>query len=271
MEVTQTKPTNFPWVANTSSTTTKTNTVTNKNNELGKDDFLKLLITQLKYQDPTNPMDNQEFISQMSSFSALEQMKNLNTGFTDLAKTINETLVPNFMLQQSSNMIGKVVSYTSPTKAADGTATTETKIGEIQSIVMKSGVPYYVIDGKEVATASITQMTQGDLTTSDQILLNIFNSIVQQSSNMIGKEVSYLSPKTNADGTTGTETLTGTIQSIIMNDAVPYYMINGKEVAATNITKMGQNISNDQILTNILNTLKELKVLLGTENGGANG
>jgi len=271
MTVTYTQPTAVPWSTASTSSTTKTSTVTNKNNELGKDDFLKLLVTQLKYQDPTNPMDNQEFISQMSSFSALEQMQNLNTGFTALSKTINDTLVPNFMLQQSSNMIGKEVSYTSTTTGTDGKESTATKTGIIESVIMKSNVPYYVIDGKEVATTSITKMTQGDLSTSDQILLNIFNSIVQQSSNMIGKEVSYLSPKTNADGTTGIETLTGTIQSIIMKDGAPYYMINGKEVAATNITKMGQNTSNDQILTNILSTLKELKALLGTGSGGTNG
>ncbi|HAA09629.1 MAG TPA: flagellar hook capping protein, partial [Syntrophomonas sp.] len=44
---------------------------------LGKDDFLKLMITQLRYQNPLEPMDNTQYISQMASFSALEQMQNL--------------------------------------------------------------------------------------------------------------------------------------------------------------------------------------------------
>ena len=50
--------------------------------QLGKDDFLKLLITQLTQQDPTNPMKDQDFIAQMAQFSSLEQMKNISSGIS---------------------------------------------------------------------------------------------------------------------------------------------------------------------------------------------
>lgn len=68
---------------------------------LGKDDFLKLLITQLSNQDPTSPMDNTQFIAQMAQFSSLEQMTNMNQEFGKL----NNMLISS----QAVGTIGKTV------------------------------------------------------------------------------------------------------------------------------------------------------------------
>ena len=76
---------------------TGTGTLTDKNSgrkvnsDLGKDAFLKLLTTQLTHQDPLNPTDDKEFLSQMASFSSLEQMQNLNKSFEGFDKTMQET------------------------------------------------------------------------------------------------------------------------------------------------------------------------------------
>jgi flagellar basal-body rod modification protein FlgD len=77
-------------------------------NELGKDDFLKILMTQIQNQDPTNPMEDREFISQLAQFSSLEQMMNMSGAIQDLV--INQTINP---IIQYSHMIGKTVSYQS--------------------------------------------------------------------------------------------------------------------------------------------------------------
>ncbi|MGN0729080.1 flagellar hook assembly protein FlgD [Treponema sp.] len=79
--------------------------------DLGKDDFLKLLITQLSNQDPTSPMENTEFIAQMAQFSSLEQMTNMNQEFAKM----NSMLVSS----QAVSTIGKTVDI-----SLGGTTTT---------------------------------------------------------------------------------------------------------------------------------------------------
>ena len=57
--------------------------------QMGKDEFLTLLIAQLSHQDPTNPMDNTEFVAQMAQFSSLEQMHNMSNGFEKIASVMH--------------------------------------------------------------------------------------------------------------------------------------------------------------------------------------
>lgn len=56
--------------------------------ELGKDDFLKLLVTQLKFQDPFNPMQSQEFSAQLAQFSSLEQLFGINKTLTEIQESL---------------------------------------------------------------------------------------------------------------------------------------------------------------------------------------
>ncbi len=83
-----------------------------KQNSLGQDDFLKILITQLSYQDPTAPMEDKEFIAQMAQFSSLEQMKNMSSGFDKLTGTLN--------LNSAVAMIGKNVTIASGDNMVNG-------------------------------------------------------------------------------------------------------------------------------------------------------
>ncbi len=60
-----------------------------KNDALGKDAFLKLLVTQMRYQDPLDPQDNSEYLSQLAQFSALEQMTNVSKGLEKVSKIVD--------------------------------------------------------------------------------------------------------------------------------------------------------------------------------------
>ncbi|RMD73730.1 MAG: flagellar hook assembly protein FlgD [Lentisphaerae bacterium] len=77
-------------------------TVTEPSEMFDKLGYLKLLIAQLQNQDPLNPMDNNEFMNQMTQFSMLEQLQNMTSAFTDSTKTN--------MITSAANLVGKQVS-----------------------------------------------------------------------------------------------------------------------------------------------------------------
>lgn len=88
----------------TSSSSTSSTSSTSTSSTLGKDDFLTLLVTQLENQDPLQPMDNTEFVSQLAQFSSLEGITNLNTTMTTMSGSL--TSMQNY---SAASLIGKYV------------------------------------------------------------------------------------------------------------------------------------------------------------------
>ena len=115
----------------------KANTVNGRtaSQQLGKDDFLKLLITQLSNQDPTNPMEDTQFIAQMAQFSSLEQMTNMNESFNKMASMINSS--------QAAATIGRTVDIDIGDTTARGVVEATTMGSQPQ--VMVNGM-YYDLD-----------------------------------------------------------------------------------------------------------------------------
>jgi len=127
----------------TTGTTGTSNPITNVvENDLGKDAFLELLVTQMQYQDPLEPVDNTQMIAQLAQFSSLEQMQNLNTGFNTLSGNIDQL---NFL--SASNMIGKEVSGIS----SDG-ALIE---GTVEKVQLNGSLVYLTVDGQLLSMAGV--------------------------------------------------------------------------------------------------------------------
>ncbi len=130
--------------------------------ELGKNDFLNLLVTQLRYQDPLKPVDDKEFIAQMAQFSSLEQMQNMNGSMTK---------------SQAFTLIGKVITATT---TDDKTLEVNSLQGTVTSVKMKDGKTFVVVNNKDVDVDSITQV--------DDALSNSYTNLSDYS-NLLGYKV----------------------------------------------------------------------------------
>jgi flagellar basal-body rod modification protein FlgD len=84
-----------------------------QSSSLGIQDFMKILLTQLSYQDPLKPMDNQQFMAQIAQFTALEQTQQLNTKIDSLISTQASL--------QSVGLIGRTVDITTDNGTVTGT------------------------------------------------------------------------------------------------------------------------------------------------------
>jgi flagellar basal-body rod modification protein FlgD len=113
---------------------------------MSKDDFLKLFVMQLRYQNPLNPMDNNEFTTQLAQFSSLEQLQNMNTQMNNLV--LSQSSLQNTML---SNLIGKQVKISG-----------NEEYGTVTGITFEDNLTYLVIDGTyKTQLSEITEIKGG--------------------------------------------------------------------------------------------------------------
>ena len=113
---------------------------------LGVQDFLKVLLTQLTYQDPLKPMDNQAFMAQMAQFTSLQQTQEMNDKMTQL--------ITNQAALQSIGLIGRAVDITTATGTTDtGTVTALSLTGSTPSMTINS------TSGATLTGISLSQVT----------------------------------------------------------------------------------------------------------------
>jgi len=107
-------------------------------------DFIRILITQLSYQDPLKPVDNQQFMAQMAQFTSLEQTQQLNAKL--------ETLIGNQAALQSVGLIGRTVDVTTDNGVLTGTVTALSLTGASPSLTLRTTA------GATVGSLSLSQV-----------------------------------------------------------------------------------------------------------------
>ncbi len=138
----------------TSAAQSASSTYENPNGILGKDDFLKLLLTQLQYQDPTEPTDAETILTQTSQLAALESADNTNKALEELAATLSNSdqLSVIAAIGKTADMGSNAISY-------DKSATTFEMY--FPADVASGSVEILDSDGKIIQTMDIPESSSG--------------------------------------------------------------------------------------------------------------
>ena len=139
IDTTMSTPVDTTSVKNAQGLYTGANGASTAKKSLDNETFMTLLVAQLKYQDPSSPMDTTEMMAQTTQLASMEKLT-----------TMTDTIAESFALQMrdtAATLLGKQVSYTQ----ADGTV----KPGVAESVSYKYSVPMVVVDGVEVTLDAV--------------------------------------------------------------------------------------------------------------------
>ena len=129
-------------LSSTSNSATSSSNSTTPQDSLGKQEFLRILTLQLRNQDPMNPMQDRDFITQMAQLSTLEATNGLSTQVQAMVAVQQQT--------QALQMVGKDVEY----KDENGA----TLSGKVSGVRVDSLPPLLVIGDKEVPVTAVTKV-----------------------------------------------------------------------------------------------------------------
>jgi len=109
---------------------------------LTQNDFLQLLVAQMQYQDPTNPISSDQFLQEMASFSEVVDLSQL--------ETLTQSLIDNEVATQGLQLLGKqVTAVTSSGQQITGTAT---------ELTMVSGQPMLTVNGSQISVGDVVSV-----------------------------------------------------------------------------------------------------------------
>ena len=113
-------------------------------NGMSQQDFIKILMTQMTYQDPLKPMDNEQFMAQMAQFTALQQTTDLNANLVQL--------IQNQAALSSVGLLGRTVDITTASGSTTGTVQGLSYSGNLPVMTVKTAA------GQTLSDVSLSQL-----------------------------------------------------------------------------------------------------------------
>lgn len=212
--------------------TTSEKQVSSSDDVLKQDDFLQLLVTQLRYQNPSDPMSNEQFIAQSAQFSSLEQMSALNASVKELLE-----------LQKSSsgtaalNLIGKQVSVEQTSLSLLNGSPVE--LSYSLSADANAAIAIFGSDGESVRTMDLGEQFSGARTA-------IWDGLNDEGIKMPDGEYTYKVSGADEDGNEveASEIISGIVDSVLFEDE-PYLSIGGVSVPLRNVVEASLDTPQD--------------------------
>ena len=135
--------------------------IVSANDNSNKDLFLKLLVAQMKNQDPFNSQDPTQYVTQLAQFNMLEQSMSLNKNMETMINLTNGVLTSTAM-GNASNLIGKnIEASVSVDGQSNNTEETKTISGQVESVKVKDGVVYMNV--KDSQSGNTVEVEYGSL------------------------------------------------------------------------------------------------------------
>jgi flagellar basal-body rod modification protein FlgD len=198
-----------------------TTTTSSTKSALGKDDFLKMMIAQLKHQDPLNPMDGTAFTAQLAQFSSLEQLQNINTQMTTFSQ--QQQALGN---AQAVNLIGKEVLAKGSTVIVDGNPATLSY--NLAGDAVSGQIQVFDPNGQLVDTLSFKNQKQG----LNSVTWNCPSSakgIYSFAASALDKSGNAVSASTMAQGT---------VTGVNFHDGATYLNVGGREIGFSDVVSV---------------------------------
>lgn len=193
---------------------------------LDKDAFLRILVTQLKYQNPLEPTKDNEFIGQMAQFSSLEQAQNTNQSIR---------------MNSANNMVNKLVKATY--RPDDTTESTEV-IGLVEKVMVKENDIYLTVNVNgtlvDVKYDDVSEVAELENQVEQIYMMNQSMRTIT-AFNLIGKTVKgTYEEEVTENGVKRKKTfdIEGTVTGVRKDGVSIYLTVNGKEVYLEDITEV---------------------------------
>lgn len=211
-------------ISGLTSSTTSSSTKSTTSTALGQDEFMTMLLAELKNQDPLNPMEGKDFAAQLAQFSSLQQLSNLNTTMSTLP-----TYLQAFSNAQMAGIIGDEAVASGDTITVSGSSTDISF--NLPSDIASGTLKIYNSSGSQVGSADLGSLSSG------------INTITWDTSSVNSGDYTFTISAADKSGNavTATTLVSGTVTGVTFKDNTAYLTINGQEVAFSNVVAINKS------------------------------